>query len=722
MRELLNIYTRPNLSRDTRKFQSYLDSEASASYAQALQQSKASSPTKKTSTSSGNNIWKHGGRYYYRDASGTGREVDRRFIPYLKKHGTEGVSISNSGTQLVDGNGTSWFTNGRVFNKTYGKGSWNTSSHTFIGWDRDKRTTDTKATGDVNAGSGSDSSRGNGNGNGVSGSSGRGVSGSSGRSNGSGRGVSGSSGRGVSGSSGRGVSGSSGRGVSGSSGRGVSGSSGRGVSGSSGNTPATHNATYTAKANATGAFAANVNNFKTTAWGGSKGKGVLDNEISNQFNITDAELTALSNKAGHKVTRAEAAQMKLRDAGYGITVDGHWGKQSQAIYDDYLARLKSEDNAQIKSGEMPQLNVQKPTYGTFNKETNKYTYNPDYEVTSDDLKNNGITNWEGYNAFMSNEKNKTSKIYQAFQRYQQQSGKTLDNQENFNAAFGTKGRFGKMDRNKILSTMGSTQATWESTPERNEEGKQYDNFSNLMQGYSKGNNWTFNKDNIRYAEINGKKSFVYKNGDDYYNLDDKGVVQKMQPKYTYDSAKGTYTGSYRRGGQIQKYQQGGTMDEQQMQQAFLQFLAQQTGAKSEEELQQVIQQMGQDGLKQAYAQFVQAMQQQQVQAARFGAKLNYINKLNGKCPDGTQAYYYKDGGSIKKVCKKCMQMEQNGGPIEKGDSIQQFKDAWNRNKKKFGNKYDSDQLAGRKPVGKDSKGRDLYLDGDGNAKPVVKKK
>ncbi len=691
MRELLNIYTRPNLSRDTRKFQ--------GSYGQvekALNQSMTSSPTKKTSTSSGSNVTKYLSRYFYKDANGTAHDVDKRFIPYLERHGTEGVSISNSGTQLVDGNGTSWFTSGRVFNKKYGMGNWNTSSHTFIGWDRDKRTTDTKATGDVNAGSGSGSSRGNGNGNGVSGSSGRGVSGSSGRSNGSGRGVSGSSGR--------------------------SNGSGRGVSGSSGNTPATHNATYTAKANATGAFAANVNNFKTNAWGGSKGKGVLDNEIANQFNITDAELTALSNKAGHKVTRAEAAQMKLRDAGYGITVDGHWGKQSQAIYNDYLARLKSEDNAQIKSGEMPQLNVQKPTYGTFNKETNKYTYNPDYEVTSDDLKNNGITNWEGYNAFMSNEKNKTSKIYQAFQRYQQQSGKTLDNQENFNAAFGTKGRFGKMDRNKILSTMGSTQADWESTSERNEEGKQYDNFSNLMQGYSKGNNWTFNKDNIRYAEINGKKSFVYKNGDDYYNLDDKGVIQKMQPKYTYDSAKGTYTGSYRRGGQIQKYQQGGTMDEQQMQQAFLQFLAQQTGAKSEEELQQVIQQMGQDGLKQAYAQFVQAMQQQQVQAARFGAKLNYINKLNGKCPDGTQAYYYKDGGSIKKVCKKCMQMEQNGGPIEKGDSIQQFKDAWNRNKKKFGNKYDSDQLAGRKPVGKDSKGRDLYLDGDGNAKPVVKKK
>jgi preprotein translocase subunit SecF len=81
-----------------------------------------------------------------------------------------------------------------------------------------------------------------------------------------------------------------------------------------------------------------------------------------------------------------------------------------------------------------------------------------------------------------------------------------------------------------------------------------------------------------------------------------------------------------------KFQQGGQItmnEEQQMQQAFLQYLAEQTGAKSEQELEQVIQQLGEDGLKQAYTQFVQAMQQQQVQAAKFGAKLNYIKQLKG---------------------------------------------------------------------------------------------
>lgn len=161
------------------------------------------------------------------------------------------------------------------------------------------------------------------------------------------------------------------------------------------------------------------------------------------------------------------------------------------------------------------------------------------------------------------------------------------------------------------------------------------------------------------------------------------------------------------------------MNEQQLQQAFLQFIAEKTGAKTEEELQKVMQEMGEQGLKQAYAQFVQEIQQQQVQAARLGAKLEYINRLNGKCPEGTELKYYKVGG---KLCKKCIEMRAKGGSTKEseGDAIAQFKAAVARNKKKFGDKYDKDQLAGRKPVGKDSKGRDLYLDGDGNAKPIFK--
>ena len=132
--------------------------------------------------------------------------------------------------------------------------------------------------------------------------------------------------------------------------------------------------------------------------------------------------------------------------------------------------------------------------------------------------------------------------------------------------------------------------------------------------------------------------------------------------------------SNRRGGPLNKFQQGGSvnMNEQQLQQAFLQFLAQQTGAKSQQELEQIIQQLGEDGLKQAYIQFMQAVQQQQVRAAKFGAKLNYINRLNGKCPAGTEMKYFKSGG---RLCKKCMAVQAKGGTVDKpvDDAIQQFK-------------------------------------------------
>jgi hypothetical protein len=66
-----------------------------------------------------------------------------------------------------------------------------------------------------------------------------------------------------------------------------------------------------------------------------------------------------------------------------------------------------------------------------------------------------------------------------------------------------------------------------------------------------------------------------------------------------------------------------------------------------------------------------------------------------------EMHYFKQGG---RLCKKCMQIEAQGGTVDKpvGDAIAQFKAAVGRNRKKFGKKYDEDQLAGRKPVGKDS--------------------
>lgn len=117
------------------------------------------------------------------------------------------------------------------------------------------------------------------------------------------------------------------------------------------------------------------------------------------------------------------------------------------------------------------------------------------------------------------------------------------------------------------------------------------------------------------------------------------------------------------------------MSEQELQQAFFQWLAQKLGVQSQEELQQAVQQMGQEGLQQAYQQFIQEMQQQQgVQAARWGAKLDYIRQLRGQCPEGTELRYYKSGG---RVCKKCVAAKKG----EKVDPVEEFKNSRGSKKK-----------------------------------------
>ena len=146
-----------------------------------------------------------------------------------------------------------------------------------------------------------------------------------------------------------------------------------------------------------------------------------------------------------------------------------------------------------------------------------------------------------------------------------------------------------------------------------------------------------------------------------------------------------------------KFQKGGqlNMNEQQLQQAFLQYLMQKTGAQNEQQLEQVVQQLGEDGLKQAYAQFMQEMQQQQVQAAKFGAKLNYIKKLNGQCPEGMEMYYYKQGG---RLCRKCIQAKQNEEEIEyPSNPIDAFKCGRKMKKKKceIGGTVDMDKCGAK---------------------------
>ena len=169
-----------------------------------------------------------------------------------------------------------------------------------------------------------------------------------------------------------------------------------------------------------------------------------------------------------------------------------------------------------------------------------------------------------------------------------------------------------------------------------------------------------------------------------------------------------------------KKQQGGqlNMNEQELQQAFIQYLAQKTGAKTQQELEAAIQQMGQEGLQREYQEFIQMIQQQQVQRAQRGAKLNDLKQLRGECPEGYEMQYYKVGG---KVCKKCMKKKcQEGGNVP-SDPIDSFKCGRKMKKKEEGGSFVPFDKCGKKmkkcedgkkfPLiekGKDGKNRTVY--------------
>lgn len=73
---------------------------------------------------------------------------------------------------------------------------------------------------------------------------------------------------------------------------------------------------------------------------------------------------------------------------------------------------------------------------------------------------------------------------------------------------------------------------------------------------------------------------------------------------------------------------------------------------------------------------------------------------------------HKKGGCLKR------KLSCGGSKLKAEDGVK-IEDVIKKNKRKFPN-YDDDQCAGRKPVGKDSQGRDLYLNGDGVKVPKQK--
>lgn len=127
-------------------------------------------------------------------------------------------------------------------------------------------------------------------------------------------------------------------------------------------------------------------------------------------------------------------------------------------------------------------------------------------------------------------------------------------------------------------------------------------------------------------------------------------------------------------GHTTKFQQGGTMNSQQeLQKAFVAYLiqdAQSQGVQiqSEQDLQAYAEQLGEDGIKAKYQEFMQKMQGGVM--ARLGAKLEYYKKLKGVCPEGEELVYFKQGG---RICKACQKAQKGTKVTKKANEVDKFK-------------------------------------------------
>lgn len=372
-----------------------------------------------------------------------------------------------------------------------------------------------------------------------------------------------------------------------------------------------------------------------------------------------------------------------------ISVDGKWGDQSQRAL-DFVSSIYdkngntwdnvSQNNPYADKARTinPNVSIPKPTTPTTPNTSN--TSNTALDMfTNDDIRNLGFKNYSGLISAVTNKANVNNNFVKAFTtRYGNDASKY--NQAKIENELGVKGKyrsfgggdFGDMSRNM---------ASWMGTYNGNLERK-----------------------NLK--DRTGSDGIVYSNK----HVRDLFEAHPVKPKtFTFDTNSfGTNifgTPKKQQGGQI-------NMNEQQLQQAFLQYLMQKTGAKNEQQLEQVVQQLGEDGLKQAYAQFMQEVQQQQVQAAKFGAKLNYIKKLNGQCPEGMEMHYYKQGG---RLCRKCMQIKQNEVEMESpSNPIDAFKCGRKIKKDQHGKKLPqiNSNKNGQDQATKDSIAANRYNDQD----------
>lgn len=144
------------------------------------------------------------------------------------------------------------------------------------------------------------------------------------------------------------------------------------------------------------------------------------------------------------------------------------------------------------------------------------------------------------------------------------------------------------------------------------------------------------------------------------------------------------------------------MDEQQQIQQQIEELVK-AAMEGDEQATQAIQQIMQaaeqgDPQAQQIASMIQEVAQQYgAQSAKKGAKLNYINYLRGKCPEGYEIKYYKKGGNLCKACVKKKQKCEEGSKMSRpSNAVEAFKCGRQVKKKKAacGTKIDAKKGGG----------------------------
>lgn len=253
-------------------------------------------------------------------------------------------------------------------------------------------------------------------------------------------------------------------------------------------------------------------------------------------------------------------------------------------------------------------------------------------------------------------------------------------------------------------------------------------FKDLMgdnSGYTTLNNLEFSKEGMNnwwntkgkgsediVNELNGlvnNTSEVTK----YMNQQRSNQQQKNTPKQYSVS---DITLSFKQGGKMNKYQQGGQAPTaaqmvlqalsaaQQGDQSGLQQLF--SDKKTAQAVIQQLQKEAQEGSEEAI-QALEALKQimsgskKQATMAQKGAKLSYIHRLATGCPPGMEMTYFKKGGRLCKACIEKAKKAKEGASL---DNIIA------KNKERYPG-ITNDQAAGRAPIRKN--GKDYYLGGDG---------